>query len=87
MKDKLCKKCGEVKPLTEFHKAPRNTGTGYASYCKPCVTKNAAISNLNNKVNWYQEDGYMTEKEHFNAAIENYAKVFNLPSLLRHKLK
>ena len=32
---KVCKKCKEPKPLTEFHKAPSNTD-GRHSHCKGC---------------------------------------------------
>ena len=33
---KNCKKCGEAKPLTEFHRN-RNTKDGRVSVCKPCA--------------------------------------------------
>jgi hypothetical protein len=32
---KKCGKCGEEKPLTEFHEDSK-TYTGYASHCKQC---------------------------------------------------
>ena len=33
--DKVCRDCGETKPIAEFFKSPRNAG-GYAPRCKPC---------------------------------------------------
>ena len=33
MQDKLCRTCGEVKPLTEFHRKTRGL---YQGKCKPC---------------------------------------------------
>jgi hypothetical protein len=35
MADKPCSKCGEVKPLSEYHRAP-NTRDGHAARCKAC---------------------------------------------------
>ena len=87
MQDKKCKRCGQVKPVTEYHKAPRNTGSGLASYCKPCVAENSRESMLRRGVEWYMKDGFISETDHFNAAIENYAKVFNCPQLLKHLIK
>ena len=37
---KLCKRCNEIKPVTEYSKAPRNKD-GLVSYCKPCVSLRA----------------------------------------------
>lgn len=39
METKLCKQCGEEKPVTEFH---RNTAApdGLQNYCKACKAKN-----------------------------------------------
>ena len=34
----------------------------------------------------YYDDGYATEWEHFNAALEHYAVIFDCPSLVRHKV-
>lgn len=33
---KRCPRCGETKPLSEFHRT-YNTKTGRVSYCKPCL--------------------------------------------------
>ena len=42
---------------------------------------------LRRGVEWYMKDGFISETDHFNAAIENYAKVFNMPQLLKHLIK
>ncbi len=40
---KRCKKCGETKPLTEYHKDRQKTD-GLSFYCKPCsLARNAAF--------------------------------------------
>lgn len=36
MKEKLCRKCGEVKPAAKFSSEPRNRD-GLMSWCKHCV--------------------------------------------------
>lgn len=35
---KVCKRCLEEKPLTEFNKQA-TTKDGYKNYCKPCVSE------------------------------------------------
>lgn len=35
MSEKKCNKCGEVKPVSEFHKS-KYTKSGFNSLCKPC---------------------------------------------------
>jgi len=37
---KTCRKCGEVKVLSEFGKSGKTTGTGYKTQCKVCLAKN-----------------------------------------------
>lgn len=39
--DKVCRDCGETKPITEFYKSRLNAG-GYAPRCKPCYMKQQA---------------------------------------------
>lgn len=83
MEQKECRQCKEVKPAFEYY--PRlDYADGLSSYCKTCTKNNSKQSLLDNKKKWFHEDGYISEKDHFNAAIKNYAEVFNLPSLLRH---
>lgn len=36
---KQCTKCGEIKPLNEFHKDRRNLSSGRVAQCKICVKK------------------------------------------------
>ncbi len=86
MPDKKCTRCKQVKPVTEFHKSPCSKDR-MQSHCKRCMTETAMISALKNGEKWYHRDGYMSEKDHFNAALENYAKVFNMPQLLKYKTK
>ena len=38
---KRCTKCGEIKPLTEFHKDVKQRD-GHRSWCRSCVKKNGA---------------------------------------------
>lgn len=38
MQEKICSKCGEVKPLDEFY-ASKNNGDGKRADCKQCVAK------------------------------------------------
>ena len=42
---KTCTKCGETKPLTEFHKHKRNRD-GRQGRCKPCNIATATVKNL-----------------------------------------
>jgi len=82
-KEKECRKCKVVQPASNFY--PRlNYDDGLASYCKECTKINSRQTFLNQKTKWFNVDGYLTEKDHFNAAITQYAEVFGLPSLLRH---
>ena len=83
MEQKECKKCKVVKAVFDFYPRP-NHKDGLDSYCKKCVMVNTKESQLNNKKKWFHEDGFISEKDHFNAAIRQYAEVFNCPSLLKH---
>jgi len=40
--DKVCRDCGETKPLTEYFKSPRNAG-GHSPTCKPCYMERQAL--------------------------------------------
>ena len=80
---KKCAKCKEYKPYTEYSKGQNSDG--YQSYCRPCNY----IQNTKSKIKYgdkpWHRDGYATEKEHFNAALEHYAELFNLPQLTKYK--
>jgi hypothetical protein len=41
-KEKICNKCGKIKPLDEFHKQP-NGRFGVMTYCKKCVSQKRKI--------------------------------------------
>jgi hypothetical protein len=86
MEQKECRKCKQVKSLDLFYPRP-NRLDGKDSYCKECVKLGSIESFLKNQKKWFHQDGYSSEKEHFNAAIKQYAEVFNLPSLTRHLKK
>lgn len=84
MVTKKCAKCKEEVPVSEFGKAPRNSD-GLQSYCNPCNYLVNRESQLNRGKKFWHQDGYLTEAEHFNAALEHYAELFNCPSLINHK--
>jgi len=81
---KKCRKCNQEKLLEQFGFQKRNND-GRQSYCKECNLQVQKESKLKNKKEYWHQDGYMTEKEHFNSALEQYAKVFGMPELLKHK--
>lgn len=82
---KNCYKCKQNKPLTEFHDSP-SAKDGKQSYCKKCCFLTSMESKMRNGGAWYMVDGYPTEWEHFNAALDQYAKVFDMPQLTRYKV-
>lgn len=83
---KNCPRCNEEKLMNEFGFQPRNND-GRQTYCKGCAYKANQKSKMKNSNAPHAVEGFTTEKEHFNAALEQYAKVFNMPSLLNHKRK
>ena len=86
MKTKKCKQCGEEKDLeTGFHNAP-GSSDGKQTYCRQCSSKNSMMSKMLAGGTSYWDDGYLTEWEHFNAALEHYAEIFDCPALLKHKV-
>lgn len=66
---KLCNKCGEVKPLSEFH---RKTGRkdGRSSTCKRCV---------NDRVRPYDADTNRDKKlrKAYGITLEDYSRILN----------
>lgn len=82
---KKCRRCEQIKPVTEYHNAPR-AGDGLQSYCKPCSLEMTNESKIRIGERWYHRDGYATEWEHFNAALECYSKIFDMPRLTRYKV-
>jgi hypothetical protein len=83
MESKECRRCKEQKLLTLFY--PRaNRLDGRDSYCIECTKEVAKESALKHNYSWFHEDGYNSEKEHFNAALQQMAKVFDMPSLLKY---
>lgn len=57
--EKTCSKCGETKPLAEYHK-DKHRPTGYTSQCKACRTAGADV----NKRREYIESYRAAHKDH-----------------------
>ena len=56
----------------------------YECYCKPCKIKyNIRRNGLIACKEWVL-DGFDNEQDHFNAAIKEYSRIFEMPSLLKH---
>lgn len=53
--EKVCSKCGMLKPLSEFYKAPRMAG-GYSNKCKFCMRQDV-------KKHYRQNEEYYREYE------------------------
>ena len=45
---KVCSKCKETKPFTDYYTNKSNKRDGHANYCKVCAKKHAAEWNRNN---------------------------------------
>lgn len=84
-KYKNCRKCDNAYELTLefFSKQPRNKD-GYQSYCRHCQRDQVRQSKMKNKTTLASQDGFMSDKDHFNRAIQHYAKIFNCPQLVKH---
>ena len=61
---KKCKKCGKIKPLTEFYKHPK-TKDGFRGACKICINKQVKEWQENNyeKVKGYQKKHYQNNSK------------------------
>lgn len=81
---KRCPKCKTDKPLTEYGKNPRN-GDGLQGYCRTCNLEMNRKSKLRHEGRYYQRDGFLTEEDHFNYALRQYAKAFDMPQLLKYQ--
>jgi len=80
MKTKQCVHCKKEKPTTEFNKC----GTSISqlqSWCKVC----AKVGFAKRKGRQWAVDGFENADDHFNAALELYAKLFDCPELVKHK--
>ena len=85
MKNKVCAGCKEELPIEMFQKAPKNTSTGYHSYCKDCNRETMWKSKIRNGDKSWHRNGFRTEEEEFNYALRVYAEVFDCPALLKHQ--
>lgn len=65
---KACTKCGQIKPLTEYHKH-KNSADGHSQRCKPCRIEDAAAYREANrdKVNESNRNYHNRNKEVRNA--------------------
>lgn len=81
---KTCPKCNTEKLMDEFGFQKRNKD-GRQTYCRGCAYDEMKKSAIKNGDKPWHLEGFTSEKEQFNAALEQYAKVFNMPSLTKHK--
>lgn len=51
---KPCKKCGALKPITDFYKSSENS-KWVGSYCKSCFVKMAVIFKRNKRKEWKEQ--------------------------------
>ncbi len=83
--NKLCAICNIEYPLTsEYFGKCDSCKSGYYRYCKPCANIQSKKSALKYQKKHFNQDGFITEKDHFNAALIQLAEVMNKPSLLKH---
>ena len=81
---KTCPKCNTEKLLDEFGFQKRNKD-GRQTYCRSCAYEFMKKSAIKTGAKPWHQEGYATEVEHRNAALEHYAEIFGVPSLLKHK--
>jgi hypothetical protein len=75
--NKICRKCGEEKPINEFYKHKKMTD-GHLNICKECVLKRVKEYSNNNKVkiNEYMKQWYEDNKEKIKEyKLDNIVKV------------
>ena len=75
---KMCSKCLEVKPLTEFS-ACKGYRDGHKNWCKPCVVKQSAVWASSNK-----NKRSASSKKHKSVRREFYSQKFNEWYLKNH---
>lgn len=80
MKEKVCKTCGTIKPLEEFHKNKRSAG-GCLNICKLCRSKTRKEYHLNNREpsvararEWYYQNREKSKKNSVNWKQNNKLK-------------
>ena len=84
MDSKFCMQCNNDLPISNFGKC-KSCRDGYYRYCKTCANRNSKKSAFKYQYKDFNQDGFLTEQEQFNAALEQYAAVFNCPNLLKYK--
>lgn len=83
MKEKQCTKCKVVKPFSEFSEH-KGHGDGLQSRCRPCAYEDSSLSAIRHPEKWFQLQGFISEKDHFNFALREYADKLNCPQILKH---
>jgi len=86
---KVCRKCGEEKPINKFYKHKEMTD-GYVNICKECVLKRAKIYHENNKtkINKYHQKWAIENKDKLKEYRENNPdkiKIWRNKDYLKHK--
>jgi superfamily II helicase len=83
---KKCSCCKLDLPIILFYNNKR-AKDGKQEICKTCARERVKQTQLKSNLEPHHWDGFYSEKDHFNAALDQYAKVFNMPSLLKYKKK
>ena len=81
MKERKCINCKKVKPSSEYNKSSTALD-GLQSWCMVC----SRVGHAKRKGEWWALEGFESATDHFNAALEHYAKIFNCPTLIKHKV-
>ena len=75
MKTKLCPKCGETKPISEFHK-DKSRKSGVYSYCKKCnyISSRSYIKKKPDYYKEYQQKYHQAHLEKHREYMRKYSK-------------